>query len=234
VQVSGRRAIKKEEAMRLLVVEDDEILLDGLKVGLQMCGFTVDAVTCVADADAAVAADSFDALILDLMLPDGSGLDVLAAMRRSGDSTPVLLLTAKDEVADRIAGLDSGADDYIGKPFDLDEVAARLRAIVRRGHGRATGQLKWKDVILDPARMSALRDGNPVSLSRREFVILQSLMEAPGVIQSRSILEEKLYGWQEEVESNTVEVHVHKLRTKLGAAFIETVRGAGYRLRGTP
>lgn len=220
--------------MRLLVVEDDEILLDGLKVGLQMCGFTVDAVACAADADAAVAADSFDAVILDLMLPDGSGLDVLAAMRRSGDRTPVLLLTAKDEVADRIVGLDSGADDYIGKPFDLDEVAARLRAIVRRGHGRASGQLEWKDVVLDPARMSASRDGNPVSLSRREFVILQSLMEAPGVIQSRSTLEEKLYGWQEEVESNTVEVHVHKLRAKLGAAFIETVRGAGYRLRGTP
>lgn len=220
--------------MRLLVVEDDEILLDGLKVGLQMFGFTVDAVACVADADAAVAADSFDAVILDLMLPDGSGLDVLAAMRRSGDRTPVLLLTAKDEVADRIAGLDSGADDYIGKPFDLDEVAARLRAIVRRGHGRASGQLEWKDVVLDPARMSASRGGNPVSLSRREFVILQSLMEAPGVIQSRSALEEKLYGWQEEVESNTVEVHVHKLRAKLGAAFIETVRGAGYRLRATP
>lgn len=217
--------------MRLLVVEDDEILLDGLKVGLQMCGFTVDAVTSVADADAAIEADRFDAVILDLMLPDGTGLDVLARMRRSGDRTPVLLLTAKDEVADRIAGLDSGADDYLGKPFDLDEVAARLRAIVRRGHGRATGLLEWKDVSLDPARMSASRDGMAISLSRREFVILQALMETPGVILSRSNLEEKLYGWQEEIESNTVEAHVHKLRSKLGASFIETVRGAGYRLR---
>ncbi|KGE00254.1 response regulator transcription factor [Rhizobium sp. YS-1r] len=217
--------------MRLLVVEDDEILLDGLKVGLQMCGFTVDAVTSVADADAAIDADSFDAIILDLMLPDGSGLDVLARMRRSGDRTPVLLLTAKDEVADRIAGLDAGADDYLGKPFDLDEVAARLRAIVRRGHGRAAGHLEWKDVILDPARMSASRAGIAVPLSRREFVILRALMETPGVILSRSNLEEKLYGWQEEVESNTVEVHVHKLRSKLGASIIETVRGAGYRLR---
>ena len=223
-----------EEKMRLLVVEDDEILLDGLKVGLRICGFTVDAVSCVADADAAVAAESFDAVILDLMLPDGSGLDILASMRRSGDRTPVLLLTAKDEVADRIAGLDTGADDYIGKPFDLDEVAARLRAIVRRAHGRASAQLEWKDIVLDPARMSASRAGTPVSLSRREFVILQALMEAPGIIQSKSILEEKLYGWQEEVESNTVEVHIHKLRAKLGAALIETVRGAGYRLRGHP
>ena len=217
--------------MRLLVVEDDEILLDGLKVGLQMFGFTIDAVTSVADADAAIHADSFDAIILDLMLPDGSGLDVLAKMRRSGDRTPVLLLSAKDEVADRIGGLDLGADDYLGKPFDLDEVAARLRAIVRRGHGRATGHLEWKDILLDPARMSASRDGVAVTLSRREFVILQALMEAPGVIQSKSVLEQKLYGWQEEVESNTIEVHVHKLRSKLGTSFIETVRGSGYRLR---
>ncbi|NVP57788.1 response regulator [Mycoplana rhizolycopersici] len=217
--------------MRLLVLEDDEILLDGLKVGLQMCGFTVDAVTSVADADAAIEADRFDAIILDLMLPDGSGLDVLSRMRRSGDRTPVLLLTAKDEVADKIAGLDSGADDYLGKPFDLDEVAARLRAIVRRGHGRAAGLLEWNDISLDPARMSASRDGMTISLSRREFVILQALMETPGVILSRSNLEEKLYGWQEEIESNTVEVHIHKLRSKLGASFIETVRGAGYRLR---
>ncbi len=217
--------------MRLLVVEDDEILLDGLKVGLQLCGFTVDAVTTAADAEAAVAADTFDAVILDLMLPDGSGLDVLQTMRAAKDRTPVLLLTAKDEVRDRIAGLDAGADDYLGKPFDLDEVAARLRAIVRRGQGRAESVLSWNGVALDPARMIATREGTTVSLSRREFVILQALMEAPGVIQSKSLLEQKLYGWQEDVESNTIEVHVHKLRSKLGADFIETVRGAGYRLR---
>src|SRR3546814_8679967 len=132
---------------------------------------------------------------------------------------------------DRIAGLDLGADDYLGKPFDLDEVAARLRAIVRRGHGRAAGLLEWKDITLDPARMSASRDEMTISLSRREFVILRTLMETPGVILSRSNLEEKLYGWQEEIESNTVEVPTHKLRSKLGASFIETVRGAGYRLR---
>ncbi len=217
--------------MRLLVVEDDEILLDGLKVGLQLCGFTVDAVTTAADAEAAVAADTFDAVILDLMLPDGSGLDVLSTMRNAKDRTPVLLLTAKDEVRDRIEGLDAGADDYLGKPFDLDEVAARLRAIVRRGQGRAESTLNWNGLALDPARMIATRDGSSISLSRREFVILQALMEAPGVIQSKSLLEQKLYGWQEDVESNTIEVHVHKLRSKLGAGFIETVRGAGYRLR---
>ncbi len=217
--------------MRLLVVEDDEILLDGLKVGLQLCGFTIDAVTTAADAGAAVAADTFDAVILDLMLPDGSGLDVLSTMRNAKDRTPVLLLTAKDEVRDRIEGLDAGADDYLGKPFDLDEVAARLRAIVRRGQGRAESTLNWNGLALDPARMIATRAGSSISLSRREFVILQALMEAPGVIQSKSLLEQKLYGWQEDVESNTIEVHVHKLRSKLGADFIETVRGAGYRLR---
>ncbi len=217
--------------MRLLVVEDDEVLLDGLKVGLQMCGFTVDAVTTVADAQAAVRADTFEAVVLDLMLPDGSGLDVLAAMRRAKDRTPVLLLTAKDEVSDRICGLDAGADDYLGKPFDLDEVAARLRAIIRRGQGRAESRLIWQDATLDPARMTVERGGTLITLSRREFAILQALMENPGTIHSKPNLEQKLYGWQEEVESNTVEVHVHKLRAKLGASFIETVRGVGYRLR---
>ncbi|GGE39647.1 DNA-binding response regulator [Agaricicola taiwanensis] len=217
--------------MRLLVVEDDEVLADGLKVGLQMCGFTVDMVMTVSDALAAVATDHFDAVVLDLMLPDGSGLDVLAAMRGGRSQTPVLLLTAKDGVPDRITGLDAGADDYLGKPFDLDEVAARLRAIIRRGQGRAESQMSWQGVTLDPARMIARRDGEPIQLSRREFAVLQALMRNPGVIHSKSSLEQMLYGWQEDVESNTVEVHVHKLRSKLGAALIETVRGVGYRLR---
>ncbi|MBW8283634.1 MAG: response regulator transcription factor [Rhizobium sp.] len=217
--------------MRLLVVEDDEVLSDGLKVGLNMLGFTVDAVGCVADACEAVAIDRFDAVVLDLMLPDGSGLDVLAQLRASGERTPVLLLTARDEVGDRIAGLDAGADDYLGKPFDLDELAARLRAIIRRAQGRAESRPQWRGVTLDPARMSAERDGRTVSLSRREFTVLQALMDNPGTIQSKSALEQKLYGWQEDVESNTVEVHVHKLRAKLGPDLIETVRGVGYRLK---
>jgi two-component system response regulator QseB len=144
----------------------------------------------------------------------------LARKRSRGDRTPVLLLTAKDAVADRIAGLDAGADDYLGKPFDLDEVAARIRAIARGG--AASGLLQWTDVVLDPARMAATQGGAVKSLSRREFVILQALMSAPGVILSRASLEAKLYGWQEEVESNAIEVHIHKL----GSPFIETVWGA--------
>ncbi|WP_454748228.1 response regulator transcription factor [Ciceribacter selenitireducens] len=218
--------------MRLLVVEDDEVLSDGLKVGLNMLGFTVDAVGRVADACEAVAVNRFDAIVLDLMLPDGSGLDVLAQLRASGGRTPVLLLTARDEVGDRIAGLDAGADDYLGKPFDLDELAARLRAVIRRAQGRAESRPQWRGVTLDPARMSAEQDGRTVPLSRREFTILQALMDNPGTIQSKTALEQKLYGWQEDVESNTVEVHVHKIRAKLGAELIETVRGVGYRLKG--
>lgn len=220
--------------MRLLVVEDDEVLSDGLKVGLKMLGFTVDVVGCVADALEAVAVNRFDAIVLDLMLPDGSGLDMLARLRTSGERTPVLLLTARDEVGDRIAGLDAGADDYLGKPFDLDELAARLRAIIRRAQGRAESRPQWRGVTLDPARMSAEQDGRTVPLSRREFTILQALMDNPGTIQSRTALEQKLYGWQEDVESNTVEVHVHKIRAKLAPGLIETVRGVGYRLRDTP
>lgn len=217
--------------MRLLVVEDDEVLSDGLKVGLNMLGFTVDTVGRVADACEAVAVNRFDAIVLDLMLPDGSGLDVLAQLRASGGRTPVLLLTARDEVGDRVAGLDAGADDYLGKPFDLDELAARLRAIIRRAQGRAESRPQWRGVTLDPARMSAEQDGRTVPLSRREFTILQALMDNPGTIQSKTALEQKLYGWQEDVESNTVEVHVHKIRAKLGAELIETVRGVGYRLK---
>lgn len=220
--------------MRILVVEDDAVLLDGVKVGLQMLGFTPDTVSTATDATEAVKTHTFDAIVLDRMLPDGSGLDVLDGLRRTGDRTPVLMLTAKDTVSDRIEGLDAGADDYLGKPFDLDEVAARLRAIVRRGQGRAESRLQWNGVTLDPARMSVEQDGAEISVSRREFAVLQALMEYPGTIQSKAALEQKLYGWQEDIESNTVEVHVHKIRAKLGSSFIETVRGVGYRLRAEP
>ncbi|MGX5719062.1 response regulator transcription factor [Shinella zoogloeoides] len=216
--------------MRILVVEDDAVLLDGLKVGLGLSGFTVDTVATLADATEALAADRFDAVVLDRMLPDGSGLEVLACLRERSDRTPVLLLTAKDETADRIDGLDAGADDYLGKPFDLDEVAARLRAITRRSEGRARPELRCGTIVLDPAGMAARKGGEPVPLSRREFSILRALMESPGMIHSKQALEQRLYGWQEDVESNTVEVHVHKLRAKLGAASIETIRGVGYRM----
>lgn len=216
--------------MRILVVEDDPMLLDGLSVGLGLAGFTVDAVQTCEDASSALAAQGYDAVVLDLMLPDGSGLDVLAALRRRKDATPVVLLTARDQVADRITGLDAGADDYVGKPFDLDELAARVRAAARRGLGRADTVLEWRGVTLDPARQTASRDGRGVPLTRREFGVLRALMERPGTTVSRAVLEEMLYGWQEEVESNAVEVHIHHLRGKLGAGFIKTVRGLGYRL----
>lgn len=216
--------------MRILIVEDDPILLDGLREGLKLSGFVADGVTTAADASEALATDNFDAVVLDRMLPDGSGLDVLNGLRRSGNRIPVLLLTAKDEVGDRIDGLDAGADDYLGKPFDLDEVAARLRAIMRRAAGRASAQISLRGLTLDPASMQVLWDGSTVMLSRREFSILHALMESPQAIHSKQALEERLYGWQEDVESNTIEVHVHKLRAKLGSAAIETVRGVGYRL----
>lgn len=217
--------------MRILVVEDDPVLSDGLKAGLGMFGATLDIVANCADGRAALAASEFDALVLDLMLPDGSGLDLLAQMRAGGDRTPVLLLTALDEISDRVRGLDAGADDYLGKPFDLDELGARLRAIGRRQAGRASPFLSCNGIVLDPAYMSVIADGQLIGLSRREFAVLEALMERPGLLRSKSMLEERLYGWQEEVESNTVEVHVHKLRAKLGRDVIETVRGLGYRMR---
>jgi len=216
--------------MRILVVEDDEILRDAVEAGLALAGFTVDAVETVADARAATADWSYDAVVLDLALPDGSGLDLLQAWRGAGSLTPVLLLTARNATPDRIAGLDGGADDYLGKPFDLDELAARVRAIARRGHGRASPLLRLGDMTLDPANRELLKDGLSITLSRREFTVLQALMEQPGRLLSRAQLEERLYGWQEEVESNAVEVHIHNLRTKLGREVIETVRGEGYRV----
>lgn len=218
--------------MRILIVEDDPVLRDGLKVGLSLGGFAADAVETCAEADAALSANDFDALVLDLMLPDGSGLDILKALRGRQDRIPVLLLTARDGVADRIAGLDCGADDYLGKPFDLDEVAARLRALLRRAAGRSTTNIVWKDIELAPSTRTVERDGRAVHLSRREFSILHALMAFPGQVISKAQLEDKLYGWQEEIESNAVEVHIHHLRNKLGPGLIQTIRGIGYRLGG--
>ncbi|WP_374423582.1 response regulator [Paracoccus sp. (in: a-proteobacteria)] len=219
--------------MRVLIVEDDAMLRDGLSVGLRLAGFSTEAVEDCADARQALAAGGFQAAVLDLMLPDGSGLDLLAELRARRDALPVLLLTARDRTADKVAGLDAGADDYLGKPFELDELAARLRALVRRGGGRAEAQMEWNGLRLDPARMHGTRDGREIGFSPREFTILQALMERPGAILGKPQLEERIYGWQEEVESNTIEVHVHNLRAKLGAGFIQTVRGAGYRLAAT-
>lgn len=216
--------------MRLLLVEDDAILRDGLQAGLSMLAFQVEAVSLLSDAEAAMRAGSFDAVVLDVMLPDGSGLDLLRRLRAEADPTPVLLLTARDTVGNRVQGLDLGADDHLGKPFDLEELAARLRAVVRRGQGRSVPGLAWGGLVLDPARREVTLDGAPVSLSRREFAVLEALMERPGIILSREDLQERLYGWLDEVESNTVEVHVHKLRAKLWRDVIRTVRGIGYRM----
>ncbi|CEG09134.1 Transcriptional regulatory protein QseB [Afipia felis] len=217
--------------MRILIVEDDPVISNGLKVGLGMFGATLDVVSTCADGRAAAALSEFDALVLDVMLPDGSGLDLLTELRAGGDRTPVLMLTALDEIADRIKGLDSGADDYIGKPFDLDELAARVRAICRRQTGRASPCLTFNGLTLDPAQMTVTVNDETNPLSRREFSILSALMSHPGRVMSKNEIESRLYGWQEEIESNTVEVHIHKLRTKVGREKIETIRGIGYRMR---
>lgn len=218
--------------MRILIVEDDDILGEGLKAGLSLNGFTADWTRTVSEADAALAAGAFVAVILDVMLPDGSGHDLLKQMRSRLDRTPVLLLTALDSLADRVTGLDGGADDHLGKPFELEEVAARLRALIRRASAHAGAPLSWGGIVLDPVRLTAAKDGTEAPLSRREFSILHALMEHPGKILSRSQLEDRLYGFADGVESNAVEVHIHNLRQKFGRGAISTVRGLGYRLGG--
>lgn len=220
----------KGERLRILIVEDDTILGDGLKTGLQMHGFTTDLTTTLANSDAALMTGSFAAIVLDVMLPDGSGFDLIKTLRLRNDRTPILLLTALDALADRIDGLDRGADDHLGKPFALDEVAARLRALIRRAGDHSGGTLHWKGICLDPARLTAAFNQRPQPLSRREFTILHALMERPGTILSRAQLEDRLYGFAEGIESNAVEVHVHHLRAKFGREIIETVRGVGYRM----
>lgn len=217
--------------MRILIVEDDETLADGLSAGLGLNGFVPEVTGTCADADLALQQGDFAAVVLDLMLPDGSGLDLLARWRAAGHHIPVILLTALDAVADRIAGLDHGADDYLGKPFDLDELAARLRAIGRRAEGRAEPVVRFGDLSLDPALQTAWSGVRQITLSRREYALLAALFERPGAIVGRATLEDRLYGWQDGVESNALEVHVHKLRVKLGTGAIRTVRGIGYQLQ---
>jgi two-component system, OmpR family, response regulator QseB len=217
--------------LRILLVEDDDMLGDAVREGLHQEGYVVDWVHDEGAALAALSTSSFSALVLDLGLPDGDGLSVLRWLRQNGRATPVVIVTARDRVSDRIGGLDAGADDYLIKPFDLDELAARIRALLRRKSGRSEPVIEYQGVVLDPATHRVTRDGAEVALSPREFALLQLLLERPGVILSRAQIEERLYGWGEEVESNAVEVHIHGLRRKLGAQFILTVRGVGYRLR---
>jgi len=214
--------------MRLLLVEDDPMIGESVRKGMRQDGFAVDWVQDGRAAELALETNPYDALLLDLGLPRKAGLEVLAALRRRGNPIPVLVLTARDAVADRVKGLDAGADDYLVKPFDLEELAARIRALLRRKSGRADPVIQVGNLVLNPATHEVSLNGKPVSLSAREFGLLHSLLERPGTVLTRAQIEEKLYGWDHEVGSNTVEVYVHALRRKLGANVIRNVRGVGY------
>jgi len=216
--------------MRILLAEDDPLLGDGLRAGLRLAGFQVDWVRDGRAAERELRAEPYAAAVLDLGLPLLDGLDVLASVRAAGVRTPVLVLTARDAVPERIRGLDLGADDYVIKPVDLAELAARLRALVRRAHGQPQDQLSVQGVLLDVASRTVTLDGEPVLLSTREFDLLHALMLQPGRVLSREQLEQQLYSWGHEVESNAIEVHVHHLRRKLRPELIQTVRGVGYAL----
>lgn len=214
--------------MRILLVEDDPLLGDGLAAGLAQSGYAVD---WLRDGEAAVAAlsgEAFAAVVLDLGLPRRDGLSVLRWLRGRHDATPVLILTARDRVEDKVQGLDLGADDYVLKPFDLDEVTARLRALVRRAHGRPEPVLALGDIELNPAARTVTRGGQPVELTGREFELLHVLLQNAERVLTRRTLEEQLYSWSDAVDSNALEVHIHHLRRKLGNTLIRTVRGVGY------
>ncbi len=214
--------------MRLLVVEDDTLLGDGVRAGLSQQGYAVDWVEHAEAAQLALETGEYDLLILDLGLPGMSGLEFLTRLRETGEDLPVLILTARDAVSDRITGLDSGADDYLTKPFELEELGARIRALLRRRSGRASPIIRHGDLVMDPAAHEVTLRGEPVDISPREFAILQMLLENRGKVMSRNRLEGGLYSWNAEVESNTVEVHIHHLRRKLGVELIRTIRGVGY------
>lgn len=221
--------------MRLLLVEDDELLGDAVKAGLTQFGYVVDWLKNADLAHAALKSDSFELVLLDLGLPGhssslgSSGLQLLQSIRKEGNATPVIVLTARDSVNDRIIGLDSGADDYITKPFDLNELSARIRALVRRSQGRADSVIQYRNIALDPASHAVTVDGVNVNVPRREFALLQKLLENVGQVLSREQLMQSMYGWDEDVvDSNALEVHIHNLRKKLNTSYIRTIRGIGY------
>lgn len=214
--------------MRILLVEDDKLLGEGVRTGLGQAGFAVAWAHDGEEAQLALDAEPFDAVVLDLGLPKLGGLELLRRVRAKGNPVPVLILTASDSVEQRVAGLDAGGDDYLAKPFALAELQARLRALVRRSKGTAQPVLRHGRVALDPAGRTVTLDGEPVELSAREFATLHELLLNAGRVLSRAQLEEKLYGWGEEIESNAVEVYVHHLRKKLYPELIQTVRGVGY------
>ena len=204
------------------------MIAQGLQTALRQEGYTVDWTADGKSAAAARHAARFDLVLLDLGLPERDGLDVLRERRRSGDATPVIILTARDDIQDRIAGLDAGADDYIVKPFDLEEVTARMRSVLRRASGRGDPTIRVGSISLNPATHTVERDGAPVSLSAHEYAVLEALLQRPGAILSRAQLEDRLYGWEGQVESNAIEVYIHGLRRKLGSEAIRTLRGVGY------
>jgi len=214
--------------MRVLLVEDDGMIAQGLQTALRQAGFAVDWMRDGGSAAAALKTSAFDVMLLDLGLPHRDGIDVLRELRRRGDKTPVIILTARDEIQHRIAGLDAGADDYVVKPFDLDEVMARMRSVLRRASGRGDSTIQHGDLRLDLAARTIERNGAPVSLSAHEYAVLEALLQRPGAVLSRSQLEDRLYGWDEQIGSNAVEVYIHGLRRKLGSDVIRTLRGVGY------
>ena len=216
--------------MRILLVEDDELLGDGICNGLKHYGHTVDWVKDGRAAHRALSSnqESFDMIVLDLGLPSVDGLDVLKSIREQNVTTPVIILTARETINDRVSGLDAGADDYLTKPFDLDELCARMRALQRRSQARAKPVISHADITLDPAAHVVTQNGNEVLISRREFALLQKLLENPGRVISREQLNQTLYGWGENIDSNALEVHIHNLRKRFGNKLIRTIRGVGY------
>jgi two-component system response regulator QseB len=217
--------------MRVLLIEDDELIAHGILAGLRAHRLTVDGVRTAAQAEAALLAVHCDVVILDLGLPDEDGMSLLRRLRASGMALPVLILSARDTVQDRVAGLRAGADDYLLKPFDLDELVARLHALLRRAAGRSVDVMEHGPLRLDPASGEVTLHGQSVVLSRRELALLAALLQARGRILSPDQLKDSLYDFSEEIESNALSVHIHHLRRKLGADLIETVRGVGYRCR---
>jgi two-component system OmpR family response regulator len=214
--------------MRVLLVEDDAMIGEAVLDALRADHYAVDWVRDGQIADTALRSESYDLVLLDLGLPARSGLEVLRALRARRDTVPVLIATARDGIGDRIAGLDAGADDYVVKPFDVDELLARSRALLRRSAGRGEPVFSHKGVTLNPATREASLHGRPVSLSAREWAVLEPMLQRPGAVFSRAQLEQKLYGWKDDISSNAVEVYVHGLRKKLGSELIQTVRGLGY------